>query len=307
MDDRSRMELIYERQDKVMQRLDELFELFEEQNKKIEKRVDQIAQREGMLSNQISQLMQREYISQQAIESLNDAFGELNALKRKIRSIEDQEGHQDTFNHTNTVVVAAFRNLCDSVAKAFTKMTGHHCYFCIKIVTAGLTTTSPLNKIELRTYCRDKRSRRQRTPESYDNQAIFAADNSDFSSIIEKVRNGEMQEAFFFNNNLPKRFLKDYKNTRISKKLYEQVYTNPAKASKERKKMVKKLWNLPYRAAVVLPILPLEQESDSPLPIPGFIGLDCDAVKVFEKEREIEILRGLADTLYNYMYLISTR
>ncbi len=224
----------------------------------------------------------------ESIKTINYAFGELNKLRLK--------GYKDP-----VMVKNAFQHFCNATAESFSYRTGVDVSACIKVVKSASVSLTKPRLIEIMTFVRDKNSERERSVESYDNEPIILFENTDFYRIYRAIEKKEYKKAIFFCNDLPA--LNDYKNTRIKDDLSDLV--DKGKTTEERLELRNKHWNLPYRSTIVLPILPYGPHYDPDTQLIGYICIDALEKQAFNRDIDVEVLRGMADTLYNYCGLIS--
>jgi hypothetical protein len=58
-------------------------------------------------------------------------------------------------------------------------------------------------------------------------------------------------------------------------------------------------WPLQYRSTIVVPLLPLSANDQNEDALRGFLCIDSPRMVAFYEQYDVEILKGLADGLYN--------
>ena len=115
-------------------------------------------------------------------------------------------------------------------------------------------------------------------------------ENSDFNFIYEGIQEGHAQKWQFFAHFLPWKY--DYTNTRLS--------NWPPKKIPLINFLIRQLnWPLPYKSTIVVPLLPLSVNEHDDKALRGYLCIDSPRNNAFNKQYDIEILKGLADGLYN--------
>lgn len=206
-----------------------------------------------------------------AFEEFNNGYSYMHSIER-LEEISKQE------------VYNRFHYVCTSISNAFSRINGHHCGVCLKIL--AVKNSRP----KLLTYCRDEKSTKRRLIGPKDNIDHWMSENSDFNFINEGIKSSQIEYCHFFANYLPWKY--DYANTRLKnwppkKILFLNLINRQL------------FWPLQYRSTIVVPILPLsanEQDKDA---LRGFLCIDSPRNVAFYKQFDVEILKGLADGLYN--------
>lgn len=215
---------------------------------------------------------------------LNAAFAPLNELTRTDKTNAKQ-------------IIALFKQCCDKIAEAFTKLTGTNCSVAIKVTRGDFKTQG--YDIAIDTFVRDGNSMYARSNTPYQSPMTLE-ENSDFKLIYQNIKNGNKSERHFFSNDLIKDVLKGYKNSRLGTHFYDFV-KNCKKGNGY--SSVKEFWPLSYRSTIVVGIYPLVPDKD--YEIMGFLCIDSPKKDVFF-EYDQEILYGIADTMFNYIeYLLA--
>lgn len=199
------------------------------------------------------------------------------------------EVHEYMRGETDLVKAArALEQLCGAVSRAMTLITGTNCAVAIKILVSD--THNGGTRLRAQTFCR---SSRQERDTSRFNQRVkhWVEENSDFLHIVENIE--DERECLFFANNLPWRY--DYRNTSF------QLYGKPSP------NMFMRLWRwrLPYRSAIVVPILPRVREPSDELL--GFLCVDSARLVAFRHSHDVELMRGVADAVYNVISPLTER
>lgn len=226
-------------------------------------------------------------------KDLSLTLGKVHELDR-LESIGNSE--RSDLESLENSYSGGFTDFCTNVAKVLEKITGEQCAVCIKIVTdqKGLFTSSR-DEVSAKT--------RNQSPEEETKHDIMAS--SSFKRILEKSNNN-----YYFNNNLVNDL--DYTNTSFefySPAPLEIIDKIPIyiKEIEEREK----LWYLPYKSSIVVPIIPSSDKKYKLLhrrngdefdeDIKGFLCIDSIKTDVFIEDRDVAILFGMADALYSPM------
>jgi hypothetical protein len=103
------------------------------------------------------------------------------------------------------------------------------------------------------------------------------------------------QKSYYLNNRLPADIT--YKNS--SFQVYGELPTGCDTPTKRRK-----AWRLPYRSEVVVPITPIVVIGGGrKKQFLGYLCVDCDSEDAFHDKYDVEMLRGVADGIYDLIKL----
>ncbi len=210
-------------------------------------------------------------------EELNIGFSIMHSMER------------DDFENSNNVY-DNFQRFCTSISNAFSKINGHHCGVCIKILKRGYGKNA---RPQVLTYCRDEKSALTRPVGNCERSEHWLDKNSDFDFIYNNSgSNSKTDQLYFFANFLPWKY--NYNNTRLDKEW------PPFKSIKGLNIIIRQLlWPLTYRSTIVVPIFPLFANEKAQEKLGGFLCIDSPKNIAFDKKYDIEILKGLADGIYN--------
>jgi hypothetical protein len=141
---------------------------------------------------------------------------------------------------------------------------------------------------------RDKNSSyKNRKSGKSDKTKHWLNENSDFEFIYSNFDNDNIDTTFYFRTKLP--IKRDYKNSRLCK----QTWPPKIKLSLLNNVIRRKYWPLPYRSTIVVPIVPLVANKQNQKAIRGFLCIDSPENIAFNKDVDVEILKGISDGLYN--------
>jgi len=210
-----------------------------------------------------------------AILKLNEACSEIQQLRR-VSSPTPQQ-----FIDTLTVV-------CSQLREIFFQKTKHKCSICIKVITDSEATAGTT----VVTLARDSKAHEDKKRQNVDKRmdVLHPIDrNTCFRNIFNYL--GEKKGRAYFNNDLPAEG--GYENTSFN--IHGDV--EDGLVTEERRKK----WTLPYRSEIVVPICPLNHlpNANERKLLYGFLCLDSVEPNVFNERYDIEILRGIADDLFD--------
>lgn len=214
-----------------------------------------------------------------AYAAINIGFSHLHRLRRVENLTIDQ-------------ILPELEVLCNEVSNAFCKIYGNKIGVCIKfIVDDG-------GRPRCKTLVRDSNSNAQsRKSGSQDTTKHWIDANSDFEFIYNNFDDDNVDTSFYLEQHLPN--CHDYKNTRI------KTGWKPPKMFFFPQKYARKWnWPLPYKSTLIVPIVPLIANDQSQEAIRGFLCADSPNEGVFNKYYDVDIMKGVADGIYNQIDLI---
>lgn len=189
-------------------------------------------------------------------------------------------------------ILPELENLCDKVSDAFSKVYSNKIGVCIKFIV------NDNGRPRCETLVRDSHSNaRCRKSGSQDTTKHWIDANSDFEFIYSNFDNDNIETSFYLEQHLPN--CKDYKNTRLKNGWKPRSYLfYPERYARK--------WNWPllYKSTLVVPIVPLIANDQSQKAIRGFLCVDSPSEGVFNKSYDVDIMKGLADGIYNQIDLI---
>jgi hypothetical protein len=191
-------------------------------------------------------------------------------------------------NPTPETIMKSVGKLCDSLATAFSVVTGTPCAIAVKLLSSK-AGGDPGVRIRVVTMCRNSESEAQR---DYPGDYHWLQDNTAFVSILENLSSA--RGRFFFSNRLP--WYDGYRNTS-----FQAVGGAPQVANIPvwREWMRYWKWKLPYKSTVVAPICPginTERKVDNLI---GFLCVDSPRMGVFRERFDTEVMGGVADGIFN--------
>jgi len=181
------------------------------------------------------------------------------------------------------------RRICDSLANAFSIITGTRCATCIKVINEWPQASEDI-RYSVDTLCRDANSKKSR---SHHSEVIHYLDkNTDYLSMFKNMRKPE--GGTFISNHLAGE--PEYINTSFD--VYEKKPLNIDIP------IVKNIlrsfaWPLPYQSTIGAVIYPFEAEGEEQLA--GFICVDSPARYVFKKRYDLKMLREVSGMLFPMM------
>ena len=184
-----------------------------------------------------------------------------------------------------------------AISACFSIITSAHCSVCIKEITEDKGV------MYVKTFERDPIARENR--ERFDNsrQRHPLEENTDYN-VLWYCEPGYHKN--FICNDLKRRWkVGEYKNTSFN------LYGKRPKRDTVLGFTVTRNWNLPYRSAFVIPIRYVEPKVDPPPNIDkdkwyyyGFLCIDCNSTKVFDKRRCPDVGGAFADILFIYFWQV---
>ncbi len=215
-----------------------------------------------------------------------DAFADINigfSYLHKLRRTE---------NLTVEQILPELEKLCDSVSQAFGRIYGCEIGVCIKI----LINDSGRPRCE--TLVRDSHSlSKNRKTGSQDSTKHWIDSNSDFEFIYSNYEDDNVDTSFYLEQHLPN--CMDYKNTRL-----KQGWSHTKKWLYPRHYARKWAWPLPYMSTLIVPIVPLISNDQNQKALRGFLCADSPNEGDFNKYYDVNIMKGVADGVYNQIDLI---
>jgi hypothetical protein len=209
----------------------------------------------------------------EVFEDINIGFASLHQIDRQ--DIQSKEK-----------IVFHIGELCNAISEVFTKINGHHIRTCVKFLTIHNGRPKVL------TLVRDRKSLAKggKTGEKDDTEHWLDI-NSDFDFIYSNFDDDNVDTSCYYGTNLPTR--NKYLNSRLKnwpppKKHFLYNYVNK-----------QRLWPLKYRCTLVVPIIPLIADEQEKSAIRGFLCIDSPRIIAFNKDVDVEILKGISDGLYN--------
>lgn len=213
--------------------------------------------------------------------SYADAFENINIAYTHMYELSRGE------NVTPQEIKAQLKIACTHVSNSLSAIKGKHVSVCIKLISKE--GNGPDNA-ETFTLCRDEKSSVKRFVDKDKNKIHRISENCDFNYIYEHLNEGN---CFYINNCIP--FTYDYTNTRL--KDYPQWPPRTIWGFSDILRYC--YWPLDYKSTLVLPIVPLDVNKRSKDKVRGFLCIDTGELYTFNKSSDLEILKGLADGLYD--------
>lgn len=215
-----------------------------------------------------------------------DAYGAINigfSHLHRLRRIENPQINQ---------ILPELAKLCDEMSYAFGRIYGSKIGICIKFIV------NDNGRPRCETLVRNSYSNAQnRKSGSQDVTKHWIDANSDFEFIYSNFDNDNVDTSYYLEQHLPT--CRDYKNTRLrtgwKKKSY---FPFPEKYAR------KWNWPLPYKSTLIVPIVPLIANDQSQEAIRGFLCADSSSEGIFNKYYDVDIMKGVADGIYNQIDLI---
>lgn len=210
----------------------------------------------------------RDSIYGDAIISLKDAFAKVHHIRKtKTTDVE--------------IIKPTLVFMCNQLKTYFDKKTKQSCGISIKIVLKGKTSLSSDAKVY--NLCRDS-STTKRDTDVYKKIDHKIFNNSCYNHIFSNLTSSKKSKLFYINNDI--NGSKDYQNT--SKDAYDGGL-------------------LPYKSEIVVPIIPLSNETPREYSLFGFICVDSPKTSSFDGHYDLAILQGVADGIYDIIQQWSSR
>ncbi|NMH26497.1 hypothetical protein [Flavobacterium silvaticum] len=209
----------------------------------------------------------------EAIMVLKDIFSKVHYL-RKQDKIEKKE------------MMATLLFLCNNLKNIFERRFSNNYSVSIKVLSDDVDLSNITMHAQVITLCRDAKSYKRRQNGNDVIHNIF--DNTCFNEIFHNIDNP--QKAHYISNNLvADRY---YKNS--SFKVYGDI---PDSCDTEEKRQPE--WSLPYKSEVVVPITPLDSTENRKQQFLGYLCVDCNVTDSFHIKYDIEMLKGIADGIFD--------
>lgn len=215
-----------------------------------------------------------------------DAYGAINigfSHLHRLRRIENPSLGQ---------ILPALEKLCDEVSNAFGRIYGSKIGVCIKFIV------NDNGRPRCQTLVRDSNSNAQsRKSGSQDTIKHWIDANSDFEFIYNNFDNDNEETSYYIEQHLPT--CRDYKNTRLKTGWKPRsFFLCPERYGR------KWNWPLQYKSTLIVPIVPLIANDQSQEAIRGFLCADSPSEGIFNKFYDVDIMKGVADGIYNQIDLI---
>lgn len=215
-----------------------------------------------------------------------DAYGAINigfSHLHRLRRIENLQINQ---------ILPELAKLCDEMSYAFGRLYGSQIGICIKFIV------NDNGRPRCETLVRNSYSNAQnRKSGSQDVTKHWIDANSDFEFIYSNFDNDNVDTSYYLEQHLPT--CRDYKNTRLKNGWKPKSYfLFPEKYAR------KWNWPLPYKSTLIVPIVPLIANDQSQEAIRGFLCADSPSEGIFNKYYDVDIMKGVADGIYNQIDLI---
>ncbi len=185
-------------------------------------------------------------------------------------------------------MMAALIYLCNGLKGLFEKRFNNNYSVCIKVLGPDSDLENLTVHAKLITLCRDEKSFKSRSVPNGINHNIF--DNTCFNEIFHNIDNPS--KSHYLNNELIED--KYYKNTsfNIYGELPHDCYTTDDR---------KKHWSLPYKSELVVPITPVAtlKNTERKKQFLGYLCVDCNETDSFHNKYDIELLKGVADGIFD--------
>ena len=210
---------------------------------------------------------------------INIGFSHLHRLRRVENLTIDQ-------------ILPEMEKLCDEVSHGLGRVYSSKIGVCIKIII------NDDGRPRCETLVRDSQSNAQnRKSGTQDETKHWIDANTDFEFIYSNFDDDNVDTSYYLEQHLPT--CRDYKNTRLKAGWKHRTYWPfPEKYAR------KWNWPLPYKSTLVVPIVPLIANDQSQDAIRGFLCADSPDEGIFNKYYDVDIMKGVADGIYNQIDLI---
>ena len=178
------------------------------------------------------------------------------------------------------------------MSNAFGRIYGSKIGVCIKFIV------NDNGRPRCQTLVRDSNSNAQsRKSGSQDTTKHWIDANSDFEFIYNNFDNDNEETSYYLEQHLPT--CRDYKNTRLKTGWKPRsFFLCPERYGR------KWNWPLQYKSTLIVPIVPLIANDQSQEAIRGFLCADSPSEGIFNKFYDVDIMKGVADGIYNQIDLI---
>lgn len=176
-------------------------------------------------------------------------------------------------------------SLCNATSTIFSEIHGTNIGVCIKLMT------EVSKEAVIVTHVRDRYSMKNgRKTGKNEKVKHYLKDNSDFLYIYEELDQSNSGIIYYYSKDVATD--PNYKNSSLHN-WKQPTFGWPIVNSLIRKQK----WPLPYRSTIVIPIIPLNSNNQNVANLKGFLCLDSKKTNGFNKDADIEILRGLSDEI----------
>lgn len=174
-------------------------------------------------------------------------------------------------------------SICDATSTIFSEIHRTKIGVCIKLMVEEVSKEAVIV-----THVRDQYSiSNGRKTGNSENIKHRLKNNSDFLDIYEKLDRSNSGVAYYYRKDVA--IDPNYNNSSLSNwqqpTFYWPIFNNIIRKWK---------WPLPYRSTIVIPIIPLNSNDQNVANLKGFLCLDSKKTNGFNKDLDIEILRGLS-------------
>ena len=225
----------------------------------------------------------------------SEIFEDLNIALQGIHEL-DRTSEEAGSDRYKIEIVNAFSNLCNQLESAFSKIKGHHVGVCIKILESD-----GINPF-VTTLVRDKRSldSNGRRSGSADPKKHLLSENSDFNFLWRNLDDESVDTSCYFGKRLYAGA--DYRNSSLPEGWGQEGWAVGPKKLKVPllDRFIRSYnWPLKYKSTIVVPITPLSANDQSQQTLRGFLCVDSPYKNAFDKKVDVNIIRGIADGIYN--------
>jgi hypothetical protein len=218
----------------------------------------------------------------------------LKGIKYIMEELSDKTSfYKPEIIQKNSERIDKLRNICATLSQGFQKISGYDYDVCIKVITQKFSEKDNVSPL-VTTLCRSSNSRTYNTSKDH-----YISKNTDFDSIFLNIMKPD--GVYFFDNKLP--FLSNYQNT--SFEIYSENFTYKGIPNETKKKQRLKIWPLPYRSTIVVPIVGASEKPEEinnqnleNKKLRGFLCIDSKNMNIFDEENDVSILKSAANMIY---------
>lgn len=240
--------------------------------------IDKLEDKIGEKNNQLD-LLNTKQKKEELIKNYN-FYGESILQLKDSFSLVHKVRRQDILE--NEQLMRVFISVCNKLKHIFEKRFDYTYSVCIKVLPKENDIISDI--VDVTTICRDEDSYLNRRHCKLVPHKIN--ENTCFNEILYNI--DVPNNSYYFNNNLP--LDRYYKNS--SFKNYGVMPVESTDTDRQR------LWPLPYRSEIVVPIAPiLHPSNERRKDFFGYLCVDCDQENGFHKKYDVGMIQGVADGL----------
>lgn len=255
-----------------LKRIDELETLVNKQDNQLEFLTSKKEKKKLLTAN---------YFYGDAIIILKDIFANIHSIRKEEKISNDE-------------LTEALVLLCNKLKELFEKRFNHNYSVCIKVLGPEVNLDLINPETQVSTLIRDFKSYKSRSQPHVIKHNIFS--NTCYLEIFYNL--SDVGKAHYLNNSL----VSDARYRNTSFQVYGEL-PEDCESTEERRKH----WKLPYKSELVVPITPLGIDSSKRMyNFLGYLCVDCDEEDAFHPKYDTQMIKGVADGIFDIIKMKST-